>query len=106
MQSFVSASAHELDQHDDSESLEEELSSIGGHDSPFSGDDDDSPGANNMSALNSSKAGRNEEILLGSGASTPQRPQSSLNRSVRSIRSIGDFLVKKTTAVLSKMRRR
>ena len=59
LQSFVSASAHELDQHDDSESHEDELSSIGGHDSPFSGDDDDPPGVNNMSALNSSRAERN-----------------------------------------------
>ena len=59
LQSFVSASAHALDQHDDSESYEDELSSIGGHDSPFSGDDDDPPGVNNMSALNSSRAERN-----------------------------------------------
>ena len=58
MQSFVSASANELDQHGDSESHEDELSSIAGSDSPFSSDDD-APGVNNMSALNSSKAERN-----------------------------------------------
>ena len=102
----MSASAQELEGRDDSESLEEELSSIRGSDSPFSSDDDGLPNNNNLSLLNSSRAEQNERILVGSGASTPNRPQSSLNRSVRSIRSIGDFLVKRTAAVLNRMRRR
>jgi hypothetical protein len=66
LQSFVSASAHEFDQHDDSESLEDEISSIDGGVSPSSSDDDNS-------VLDSRNAERNERILIGgSGTSTPR----------------------------------
>jgi hypothetical protein len=67
LQSFVSASAHELDQHDDSESLEDEISNIDGGVSPSSSDDDGN------SVLESRNAERNERILIGgSGTSTPR----------------------------------
>ena len=110
LQSFISASANELQHISDGESPEEELSSIQrGGDSPFSsGDDDISRNENNNnSVLNSENAQRNQRILVGeSGPSTPRQAAGSLNQSVRSIRTIGDFLVKQGSAVLSKMRRR
>jgi len=110
LQSFISASANELQHISDAESSEDDLSSIErGRESPFSSGDDDIPPIDNSnnSILNSENAERNQRILVGdSGISTPRQAAGSLNQSVRSIRSIGDFLVKKGSAVLSQMRRR
>ena len=108
LQSFISASNNEQGAHDDSEEREEELSIIGEVRSPPSSDDDQILiHHNNRSVLNSANAERNERILApGSGASTPRQAQSSVNRSLRSIRSIGDFLVRQGGNVLRSMRRR
>ena len=95
LQSFV------VGEIDDSESHEDEMSSIQEAGSPVSSDDDLPLNLNNsnFSALNSENAERNRRILLGgSGASTPREAPPSLNRSIR---SIGDFLVKKTTTMIN-----
>jgi hypothetical protein len=105
LESFVLASANDIGEIDDSDSDEEEMSSIQGAGSPLSSDDDLPRNFNNsnLSALNSENAERNRNILIGgSGASTPREAPPSLNRSIR---SISDFLVKKTTSVINQIRR-
>ena len=87
MQSFISASANELDQHDDSESLEDEILNINPGDSPSSSDDDDANAniPSNMSGMvrrNSNNSNLilapgnaeiNARILIGgSGTNTPR----------------------------------
>ena len=101
----MSASANEVGEIDDSDSQEDKISSIHGGGPSFSSDDDLPPDINhnNVSALNSENAERNRQLLqVDSGASTPREAPPSLNRSIR---SIGDFLVKKTNAVINQIRR-
>ena len=104
LESFVIASANDIGEIDDSDLEEDEMSSIQGAESPVSSDDDLPRNFNNnISALNSEHAERNRNILIGdSGASTPREAPPSLNRSIR---SISDFLVKKTTSVINQIRR-
>jgi hypothetical protein len=105
VKSFTESFLEDVDS-DDSEEREEELSSIPEVMSPLTSDEENA-NDNNLSMLNSARAEQNEQILApGSGTSTPRQAQSSLNRSLRSIRSVGDFLVRQGGRMMRNLRRR